>query len=146
MGMVIGSRRAFVWFLGAILSLGFSNVAGQGAGVVHASSAFVIGWVEIQPGESGKDQVTVVGRALALEPISGQYALVVSRSGKGGTSISRQGGAFSVTAGENAVLSTSSINISPAEVVTIELKLFVDNNEVFSTVMKSARKGGSRDI
>jgi hypothetical protein len=144
--MVIGPRRSIGAVLGAVLYLGFSVMAGQGAGVMHASSAFVIGWVEIQPAESGKEQVTIVGRALALQPMSGQFALVVSRSGKGGTSTSRQGGAFSVAAGENAVLSSSSINISPADVVTIELKLFVDNNEVFSTVMKSARKGGSRDI
>jgi hypothetical protein len=144
--MVNGSRCAIGAFLGAVLYLGFSVMAGQGAGVMHPSSVFVIGWVEVQPARSGKDEVTIVGRALALEQISGQYTLVVSRSGKGGTSNSRQGGAFSVDAGENAILSRSSINLSPAEVVTIELKLFVDNNEVFSTVMKSARKGGSRDI
>jgi hypothetical protein len=113
---------------------------------MQASSPFVIGWVEVQPAASGKEQVTIIGRALALEPMSGQFALVVSRSGKGGRSTSRQGGAFSVAAGENAVLSRTSINISPAEVVTVELKLFVDNNEVFSTVMKSARKDGGRDI
>jgi hypothetical protein len=144
--MVNGSRCAISALLGAVLYLGFSVMAGQGAGVMHPSSVFVIGWVEVQPARSGKDEVTIVGRALALEQISGQYTLVVSRSGKGGASNSRQGGAFSVDAGENAILSRSSINLSPAEVVTIELKLFVDNNEVFSTVMKSARKGGSRDI
>jgi hypothetical protein len=143
--MAIGSRRAFVSFLATVLYLGFSVMAGQGAGVVDASSASVIGWVEVQPA-SGKDQVTVVGRALALEPIAGHYALVVSRSGKGGASNSRQRGAFSAAAGENAVLSRTSINISPAEAVTIELKLFVDNKEVFSTVMKSTEKSGSRDI
>jgi hypothetical protein len=143
--MLIGSRHAFGAFL-AVLYLGFSVMAGQAAGGAHASSALVIGWVEVQPRGPGKDQVTIVGRALALEPISGQYALVVGRSGKGGTSTSRQGGAFSVAAGENAVLSRTSINIAPAEVVTIELKLFVDNNEVFSTVMKSAGKDRSRDI
>jgi Thin aggregative fimbriae synthesis protein len=113
---------------------------------MHESSATVIGWVEIQPAESDRHQVTIVGRALALEPISGRYALFVSRSGKGGASNSRQAGAFSAAAGENAVLSRISINISPAEVVTIELKLFVDNKEVFSTVMKSPKKSGSRDI
>jgi hypothetical protein len=144
--MTAGSRRAFISFLGPVLYLGFSVMTGQGAGVAHASSALVIGWVEVQPAASGKDQVTVVSRALALEPISGQYELVVSRTGKGGASNSRQQGAFSAAAGENAVLSRTSINISPAEAVTIELKLFVDNKEVFSTVMKSAGKGGSQDI
>lgn len=144
--MARGSRRAFVSLVGTVLYLSFFVMAGQGAGVVHASSASVIGWVEIQPAASGKDQVTIVGRALALEPTAGQYALVVSRSGKGGTSNSRQGGAFSAAAGENAVLSRTSINVSPAEAVTIELKLFVDDKEVFSTVMKSSRKSGARDI
>jgi hypothetical protein len=144
--MAVGSQRAFVFFVCAVLYLGFSLVAGQGAEVMDESSATVIGWVEIQPAVSGRDQVTIVGRALALEPISGQYALFVSRSGKGGTSNSRQAGAFSAAAGENAVLSRTSINISAAETVTIELKLFVDNKEVFSTVMKSTEKSGSRDI
>ena len=144
--MDIGSRRAFVSFLGAVLYLGFSVIAGQGAGVMPATSALVIGWVEIQPAASAKDQVTVVSRALALEPISGQYALVVSRSGKGGTSNSRQGGAFSAAAGENVVLSRISINISSTDTLTIELKLFVDDKQVFSTVMKSAPTSGERDI
>jgi hypothetical protein len=143
--MAIG-LRALALFIGTVLYLGTFVMAGQGAGVVRVSSASVIGWVEIQTAMSGKDQVTVVGRALALEPISGQYALFVSRSGKGGTSNSRQAGAFSAAAGENAVLSRTSINISPAEDVTIELKLFVDSKEVFSTVMKSTRESGSRDI
>jgi hypothetical protein len=138
--------RALALCIGTVLYVGIFVMAGQGAEVVRASSASVIGWVEIQTAASGKDQVTVVGRALALEPISGQYALVVSRSGKGGASNSRQAGAFSAAAGENVVLSRTSINISPAEAVTIELKLYVDSKEIFSTVMKSTRQRGSRDI
>jgi hypothetical protein len=105
--------------------------------------AGVIGWINIEPsdGGSGGQMLAITGRALALRPIHGRYSLEVKRKGKGGVSNARQGGAIDLRPGAAAVLSRSAINIGPADTIDVELKIFVDDREVFSAVVKSVSDG-----
>jgi len=112
-------------------------------------SAGLVGWISVEPidGGPGQGQVLgIAGRALALHPLRGRYSLDVKRRGKGGVSNTRQGGAISLEPGTAAVLSQSSINIGPADTLDIELKIYVDDREVFSASMKSASGATTRNL
>jgi hypothetical protein len=54
--------------------------------------------------------VTVAGRIEAREAVSGHYDLSVSRSGGGNSADIRQGGAFSLAAGEAADLGSAQLS------------------------------------
>jgi hypothetical protein len=110
------------------------------------NAAGVIGWINIEPAGSanGAQTLAITGRALALRPIHGRYSLEVKRKGKSGTSNARQGGAIDLQPGAEAVLSRSAINIGPADSIDVQLKIFVDDREVFSAVVKSTGEAGLR--
>jgi hypothetical protein len=116
---------------------------------VHAAAPSVpatIGWIELVASPARKDQVTIVGHVYAPTSSTGRFALIVSRAGKGGTTNTSQSGAFDVAAGENKKLSATSVNIMPDAALTIELKLFSNDKEVFSAVMKPVAQKDPRDI
>ena len=103
------------------------------------ASGGIIGWISVEPsaGRGSQGQMlAIAGRALALHPLQGRYSLEVKRHSKGGVSNSRQGGAITLKPGVTATLSQSSINIGPGDSLDIELKLYVDDREVFSASMK----------
>jgi hypothetical protein len=133
--------------LGALVWLGAFAVGWWGAGAMAASSTPVIGWIEVAPlPGGGKDQVAITGRAHGLSASSGQFALSISRVSKGNTAKTRQGGKFTVAAGESATLSRTTINVAPAESLVIELTITVDGKEVFSATLKSAPASTVKDI
>lgn len=136
--------------LTGLLLLGLvAGLAAPGSGVSGAepqSAHAAIGWIEIAPVPQHKDQIVIAPQVYASEASSGRFTLTVSRVGKGGTTNTRQSGVFNVSAGESRKLSTTSVNIMPAEALTIELKLYSGDKEVFSVVMKTASDRGARDI
>jgi hypothetical protein len=105
-----------------------------------------IGWVEIASAAQHADQLTIIGHVYATAPSAGRYTLVVARVGRGGTTNTQQAGTFSVQAGENKKLSTTSINLGKAEALKIELKLFSEGKEIFSVVMQPMLAKGQQDI
>jgi hypothetical protein len=143
--MLVGLKHGFGIALGVLTCFGVA-ATGYGAGAMAAPSTPVIGWVEVQPLPGGKDQVAIIGHAHALAALSGQYALSISRGSKGNTAKTRQGGKFTVGAGENATLSRTTINVGPAESLVIELTIVVDGKEVFSLTMKSSPVSTAKDI
>ena len=82
------------------------------------------------------DQITIVGRAYALEGVEGRFALSIKRAGKGGSTKSGQSGAFT-RGGDNGSLSRTAINVGPADTLTIELTLTVEHGG-FSVSLKPA--------
>ena len=107
----------------------------------------VIGWIEIAPVPEKPDQITIVGRAYALEGVEGRFALSIKRAGKGGSTKSGQSGAFKLKAGDNGSLSRTAINVGPADTLTIELTLTVDGTEVFSvSLLAHARRRHPQDL
>jgi hypothetical protein len=109
---------------------------------VEAASG-IVGWISIKPtGAEGQDQMlAIAGRALALRPVEGRYVLDVTRQGRSGSSTARQGGAITLKPGVTATLSQSAINIGPADRLEIELRIYVDDREVFAASMKSMGSG-----
>jgi hypothetical protein len=100
----------------------------------------IVGWISIEPATAGAGQtqmLAIAGRALSLRQVEGRYSLQVKRHGKGGSSNSRQGGAITLKPGVAATLSQSAINIGPGDALDIELKLFIDDREVFSASIRS---------
>jgi hypothetical protein len=139
-------RTLAIAVLGAAALSGLWAIMSGGAHAISAQPGSIIGWVEIQPASQGKDHVTIVGRALALDAAAGQFKLVVSRSGRGGVTDARQSGAFDLRAGESKVLSSTSINVSQSESLVIELKLFSDSKEISSVVLRTAKEKAANDI
>ncbi len=109
-------------------------------------NAGIIGWINIEPagGANGAQTLAISGRALALRPIHGRYSLEVKRKGKSGTSKARQGGAIDLQPGAEATLSRSAISIGPDDSIDVQLRIFVDDREVFSAVVKSNGEMGLR--
>jgi hypothetical protein len=108
------------------------------------ASGGIVGWISVEPSGGSEAQglmLSVAGRALALRELRGHYSLEVKRHSRGGVSNSRQGGAISLRPGVAAMLSQSAINIGPGDSLEIELKLYVDDREVFSASMKSQSDG-----
>lgn len=61
--------------------------------------------------------------AVAGPAVSGQYSLLIRKGGASGTTQNRQGGGFSVDAGETRVLSVSTISVGPGDNFEAELTL-----------------------
>ena len=136
------SRTSLLVLLGLMLAA----TGGVVWGALAADASPVIGWIEIAPVPQKSDQINIVGHAYALEPVAGKFTLSIKRSGKGGSSTSGQSGSFKLDAGENGSLSRTAINVGPADTLTIELKLTVDNTEVFSVLLRPALGSGARKI
>jgi hypothetical protein len=133
--------------LGALAWLGAFTAGWWGADAMAASSTPVIGWIEVtQPPGGGKDQIAITGRAHGLSALSGQYALSISRGPKGNVAKTRQGGKFTVAAGESATLSRTTVNVAPTDNLVIELTITVDGKEVFSATLKSGPVSTIKDI
>ena len=126
------TRASLLVTLGLIVAA--AGLAGAEARAGAASP--VIGWIEIAPVPQKPDQITIVGRAYALEGVEGRFALSIKRAGKGGSTKSGQSGAFKLAAGDNGSLSRTAINVGPADTLTIELTLTVDGTEVFSVSLR----------
>ena len=128
-------RTSILVTLGLIVAAAGLAVGLSGLARAAAASP-VIGWIEIAPVPQKPDQITIVGRAYALEGVEGRFALSIKRAGKGGSTKSGQSGAFKLAAGENGSLSRTAINVGPADMLTIELTLTVDGTEVFSVSLR----------
>jgi hypothetical protein len=134
------TRTSLLVTLGLILAaLGLASAQARAA-----AASPVIGWIEIAPVPEKPDQITIVGRAYALEGVEGRFALAIKRKGKGGSTNSGQSGGFKLKAGDNGALSRTAINVGPADTLTIELTLTVDGAEVFSVSLKPAPGAGIR--
>jgi hypothetical protein len=95
----------------------------------------VVGWVEISS-EAGKpDHIAILGRVLALKPAAGRYTIEIKRHVRGNVLNNNQGGAFKVAKGENATLSRTAINVPLGSTIEIILKLYIEQQEVFSCVL-----------
>ena len=131
----------FIGFSAMILSA--SLLAAEPA---SETSAGVIGWINIEPTSAANDGqvLAITGHALALRPVHGRYSLEVKRKGKGGVSNTRQGGTIDLKPGIAAILSRNGINIGPADTIDVELKIFINDREVFSAAVKSVADGEVR--
>lgn len=136
-------RTSILVTLGLIVAAAGLAVGSSGLARAGAASP-VIGWIEIAPMPQKPDQITIVGRAYALEGVEGKFALSIKRAGKGGSTKSGQSGAFKLKAGENGSLSRTAINVGPADTLTIELTLTVDGTEVFSVSLRPTPGAGVR--
>ena len=136
-------RTSILVTLGLIVAAAGLAVGSSGLARAAAASP-VIGWIEIAPVPQKPDQITIVGRAYALEGVEGRFALSIKRAGKGGSTKSGQSGAFKLAAGENGSLSRTAINVGPADMLTIELTLTVDGTEVFSVSLRPPPGAGIR--
>ena len=119
---------------------GYLNAStGPFAGLAHTlASPGLIGWLEITPEADATGlRLAIVPHAFALREFSGRYTLDVRRQGAGGTSSSRQSGAFALAPGAPGELSHVAINLAATDRLEIELKLFVGNDEVFSVTAQS---------
>lgn len=106
-----------------------------------ADAASAIGWIEVQPAQSGPGHVTIRGHAVALTDVAGKFTLQVNRASKGNKSDTSQGGVLNLKAGEAKALSTTTINVTPDDNLTLTLTLLsADGKEVFSTVLKSPQR------
>jgi hypothetical protein len=134
----------YSFFIGfSAMTLSASSLAAEPT----TETAGVIGWIDIEPASGSAEQgqlLTITAHALALRATHGRYSLEVKRKGKGGVSNTRQGGAIDLKSGASAVLSRNGINIGPADSIDIELKIFIDDREVFSAAVKSVGDGGLR--
>jgi hypothetical protein len=107
------------------------------AAMTGANAQQAIGWLELKP-LPGRHMVQITGHALALEKAESlEFTISVAREGGGGKSVSRQSGRIGLNAGEEKVLSSTSINIEPGGGLTVTLKILDRGQEVFSTVMSS---------
>lgn len=136
------ARAAAVMFcaLAGMGVLPMTIAAAEEASAPVAASGLV-GWLDIapeaEPGGKGT-RLAIAGRAFALAEVKGRYTLDVRRRGKGGASNSRQSGAFTVAAGQAAVLSRTTINTEGPDRLEIILKLFVGDVEVYAVTMRPA--------
>jgi len=115
------------------------------------NAAGLIGWISIEPrnadAAAGPDQMLLIaGRVLALRPVQGRYSLELKKIGRSGVSNSRQGGAFTLAAGETAALSRNALNIGPADSLDITLTIFEDEREVLSVTVKPATASALRRL
>jgi hypothetical protein len=71
------------------------------------------------------DTVVIRGIFEAAEPPAAEleYELAVSKRGTSGTSTSRQGGAFTPTAGRADTLSTVRLGVQPGDTIRIDLRV-----------------------
>lgn len=142
------TRGAF-FIVSLLAGMGYShmhNVSAQDAG---AAAAGLIGWLNIEPetGASGRgSRLAITGQAFAAGGIKGRYTLDIRRTGKGGTSNSRQSGDFTISAGQAAQLSRTAINVEPADRLEFELKLFSGEEEVFALTAKSSAPAAARRL
>jgi hypothetical protein len=113
-------------------ALAFADPAAQ-------SAAGIVAWISIEPASEAEasQMLSIIGHALALKPVKGRYSLEIKRKSKNGISNTRQGGAIDLKPGVPATLSRSGINIAPADMLDIELRIYVDDREVFSVTVKS---------
>jgi hypothetical protein len=120
----------------------FPALLPAGTSATQASPG-IVAWVSIEPAsEAGSSQMlSIIGHAHALKPVQGRYTLEIKRKSKGGISNTRQGGAIDLKPGETTTLSRSGINVAPADLLDIELKIHVDGREVFAVTMKSVVDG-----
>ncbi len=123
--------------------LPMNNVSAQ---TTDAAGAGVFGWLDVRPepdAGNGGSRLTIVGQVFAAADIDGRYILDIHRSGKGGTSNSRQSGAFNLVAGRATPLSTAAIDLQPASRLEITLRLFVGEKEVSTVTANSYPAEGS---
>lgn len=118
----------------------------SGTHAARGEAAPVIGWIELKPSAERKDQVTIVGHVYGLSRSSGRFALSVQRAGTSGVAKTGQSGTFEVAPGQDTVLSQTAIDIAPSAAITIELRLLIDDVEVFSVVMKPRATSGARQL
>lgn len=102
-----------------------------------AADTSVIGWIEIQADPDQRDHVSIRGRIHALETVEGNFQLRVARINRGNKSANAQRGHFRAKAGEAKVLSSTTINLDPNDLLQIKLTLFVDGEEVFFATAQS---------
>jgi hypothetical protein len=118
-----------------ILTIALSGLASAPARAKDRGLS-AVGWIEIGPGKKGAGHMAITGRVFGVDRAKGRYSLDIKRGGAGGSSKSGQKGEFEVSAGENAALSTTNINIDPSDVVEITLILQLDDGSVFETTLK----------
>lgn len=125
------------------------HIVAAGAEPAQGRSSGLLGWIDIVPSSSVSGQgymLSITGRAVALEAVNTRYALEVKRESRGGTSNTRQGGAVMLEPGKTAVLSQSTINIGPGDGISVELKLYVGEDEVFSASVRSVAGQATRQL
>jgi hypothetical protein len=105
----------------------------------NPSPAGLVGWIHVEPRSEGDRQIlTLSGWALATSPMNGTYILAVRKWGKAGASNNSQSGHFAAALDGPVKLSQTAVNITPADLFEIDLRLSVDGREVFHASLKSA--------
>ena len=80
-------------------------------------------WIDAQQTD---DMLTVRGRFAndSQQDATFRYQLLTTKQGPSGSSTSTQAGSFTAPAGQEVSLSNTSINVTPADLYVIELKIF----------------------
>lgn len=84
------------------------------------AAADVIGWMDVIPSAG---RLEVAGRAFGMEPSNIEYTLKVERNGGSGRSATTQSGRVQLESGKVAKLSTTTINLSPRDALTVVLTI-----------------------
>jgi hypothetical protein len=105
---------------GAMLGAGLAALAGGAAAAQDAASSAALGWISLEPSAAG---VVIVGHALAFAAGEVDATMTVSRSGKAGTSRTRQSDRVTLAAGGAATLSRTALSFAPGDRLDVELEL-----------------------
>jgi hypothetical protein len=106
-------------------------------GAMATDRLSVIGWIEIVRMPGASNLLTVLGHVQGIENRQGKFQLSVTRNNRGNKSATKQSGDFRVTAGEAANLSSTTINVSVEDHLSLELILYSGDKELFVTRLQS---------
>jgi hypothetical protein len=118
------ARAAWRWALG----LGFALMTG-GAAMAQGTNppAAALGWLSLEPSPAG---VVVVGHALALTRGTIDATMTIARTGKAGTSRTRQSDHVTLDPGATATLSRTGLSLVPGDHLAVDLELSQDGHVV----------------
>ncbi len=80
--------------------------------------------------EGGSGTVRLTGHALGLSPGHVEARMTIKKSGASGQTSTTQGGAFDLSAGQDAVVATVGLSIAPGDRLEVDLVLTSSQQEV----------------
>lgn len=112
---------------------GFLAFICAGVAAMNAAAAGeVVGWMEVAPKDG---QLQITGRAWSAQEVAIDYVLQIQRSGRSGSTTSKQGGKAVLRPGETAVLSASSVSSQPQDQFAALLTIYRDGQVLATSAM-----------
>ena len=97
-----------------------------------AADASALASILVSNGPAG---VRLTGRAAALADVDLKAAMTIEKSGRSGKMSTRQGGSFSLKAGEEADVATAGLSMAPGDRLSVELRLTSDGREISTATL-----------